>query len=116
SVRAGPLSMLAVGAVRWAGLARLTGQTGLAVRVRRFRLLGTLRVGSAALGELGVQLRLGRGHQFVHRRDRAGDGRAAGRESAALQLDQGGLPGGNVLIERKVRAGLVLRAWVPRWF
>src|ERR1700730_7209108 len=84
------LSMLVVAAVRLPGLTGLTGLAGLAglgLRSRPFRLLRNRRAFTTRLRELNTQLRLGLGHQLVHGRDRAGDGWAAGRESAALQLD-----------------------------
>src|ERR1700716_239708 len=102
-------SMLLAGAVRLAGLTGLTRRTGLALRRRRITLLGTRRVGGARLGELAVPLHLGRGDELVHGGDRAGDRRAAGRKSAALQLDQGGLLLGDVLIEGKVCVAFALR-------
>src|ERR1700730_7743884 len=84
------LSMLVVAAVRLPGLTGLTGLAGLAgpgLWPRHFCWLRTRRACRARLRELNTQLRLGLGHQLVHGRDRAGDGWAAGRESAALQLD-----------------------------
>src|ERR1700730_17522523 len=114
------LSMLVVAAVRLPGLTGLTGLAGLAglaglgLRTRPFRLLGTRRVCRARLRELNIQLRLGLGHQLVHGRDRAGNGWAASCESAALPLDQGGLPVGGMLIEDKMRAAFALHGLLPQ--